>query len=611
MKFGCPKCGKKYSLPDEKVPVGKDFKVRCKKCGEAIILHGKPKPQEAESTAFEEEPTRVFDYSKMSPAQSMDSAIASQLGGGAPAQQEEPQWHVAIDGEQRGPYTDQQIRDMLKNGNIDEETYLWRDGFEDWRTLKEVPEFQSESPSFQSPMPAQEQPPVEQSPYGMPAHEEQLREPQPEQAQPSDRSLFSEAFVPKTEEAPAQQSAPETSTRDLFSPRPSGEEMEPSPFEAGEKQDIVTSSPATFTSPRVDASSLKAARHEDSVLFSLQSLQALASSSREPAKMQTTATGGGSGLIDIKSLTGGAAGGAAEPSMKTDDILNIGGAGFGAPVGMPSLLQPAEKKSNVLFYILGGVGGFSLIAITVLLVGIFGLGWGRGKSEQTTPQISEEELKAKLLKELQQSTLAPQAKTGGQIVAKAEQTQQPAIGEEVQEGKKESAAKEEKKKPGSRKSGRKKNKGSGSGGSDILSVASSKETTKKTSGGAKSLLDLIDEATSKRKKGESQREKTSKKSSPGGASGSNLPDKPTKSDIISAMKKITPKVKKCARGQTGTATVSFIIAGPTGKVKTAKVIAGPFQGTPAAACIASAVKSATFPKFKKPKFTVTYPFVIR
>ena len=84
MKFECPQCGKKYSLPDEKVPQGKDFKVKCKKCGEVIILHGGESegagaaahdmgahgqvsggspftPPVEQERSFEEEPTRVFD----------------------------------------------------------------------------------------------------------------------------------------------------------------------------------------------------------------------------------------------------------------------------------------------------------------------------------------------------------------------------------------------------------------------------------------------------------------------------------------------------------------------------------------------------------------------
>ena len=41
MRFQCEKCGKRYSLPDERV-VGRSVRVRCKACGHGAVLTGPP-----------------------------------------------------------------------------------------------------------------------------------------------------------------------------------------------------------------------------------------------------------------------------------------------------------------------------------------------------------------------------------------------------------------------------------------------------------------------------------------------------------------------------------------------------------------------------------------
>ena len=64
----------------------------------------------------EDEATRVFDY-----------------GGDAA-------WHLVLDGEQQGPFTPLQIAGMISDGTIDYESYVWKEGFDGWKALSEVPE---------------------------------------------------------------------------------------------------------------------------------------------------------------------------------------------------------------------------------------------------------------------------------------------------------------------------------------------------------------------------------------------------------------------------------------------------------------------------------------
>ena len=98
----------------------------------------------------------------------------------------------------------------------------------------------------------------------------------------------------------------------------------------------------------------------------------------------------------------------------------------------------------------------------------------------------------------------------------------------------------------------------------------------------------------------------------GGGSGSahsNAPDMPSRNDVISALRGAAPRVSACGHGRTGMAQIS-ITFGSTGHVTTANV-AAPYAGTPAGACMARAVRSATLPRFSRPSFTVNYPFSIR
>ena len=107
MKIECDKCGAKYSIADDKVR-GKTFKIRCKKCSNVIIVRDK-------------------------------------AGGGDAAESEapsdEPGWHLAIGGETVGPLTEQEVREKHAAGEIDRETSVWQEGFEDWLPLGDVGTF--------------------------------------------------------------------------------------------------------------------------------------------------------------------------------------------------------------------------------------------------------------------------------------------------------------------------------------------------------------------------------------------------------------------------------------------------------------------------------------
>jgi predicted Zn finger-like uncharacterized protein len=115
MKIVCDSCGTKYSISDEKVR-GKVFKIRCKKCSHIIVVRG------TNETAAAATP-----------------AIAA-TNGAAPA---DAGWHLVVDGDQVGPVPESDIRGRIERGEINAETYVWKEGFADWLKLSAIPEFAS------------------------------------------------------------------------------------------------------------------------------------------------------------------------------------------------------------------------------------------------------------------------------------------------------------------------------------------------------------------------------------------------------------------------------------------------------------------------------------
>lgn len=118
MKFSCDSCGTKYSIADERVR-GRILKIRCAKCQHLVVVR---------------EPNEV-----RAPTEDDSSAVKPPV----------KEWFVAIDGEPVGPLNQQEVKQRLEEGQIDGETLVWGEGFEEWRQLASVADFGSvESPSI-------------------------------------------------------------------------------------------------------------------------------------------------------------------------------------------------------------------------------------------------------------------------------------------------------------------------------------------------------------------------------------------------------------------------------------------------------------------------------
>src|SRR5512139_2282377 len=126
MKIVCDACQAKYSISDDKVQ-GKVFKIRCKKCSNIIVVRGGASAAEPAAAPAEKE-TRTYDY--------------GYDGGGdhAPAG-DDALSHVVNNQDQVGPMTAAEVQQRFTAGEIDADTYIWREGFTDWLPIAQVDTF--------------------------------------------------------------------------------------------------------------------------------------------------------------------------------------------------------------------------------------------------------------------------------------------------------------------------------------------------------------------------------------------------------------------------------------------------------------------------------------
>lgn len=135
MRIICDSCGAKYSIADEKVR-GKVFKIKCKKCSHIIIVRGSASEQAAGKPIYDEKETKVFDYSGYDSPKDAAAAMAAADSGGDAAV-----WHLVIDQEQVGPMTVAEVEQRYRAGEVDADSYIWREGFGDWQRLAVVDDF--------------------------------------------------------------------------------------------------------------------------------------------------------------------------------------------------------------------------------------------------------------------------------------------------------------------------------------------------------------------------------------------------------------------------------------------------------------------------------------
>jgi len=317
VKISCPSCSAKYSISDEKV-VSRLAKIRCRKCGATIVIDGKVNPPN----------------------------VTTSTGGDAPDAHEHAdaagtEYSVDMgEGDQRTmPLAD--IVAAYNAGQITGETYVWADGFADWKPLSDVQDIVEALHSTSTGTARGSAP----------------------QAAPAPAASPWEA-KPQVTPSPARAAAKPVrgGASDLFG------RIE----KAGAEDEVSTSAPDGATG----------SRNESSVLFSLSALTSASkpsqTSSRSSAAATSAASREDSGLIDLKALTAAAvkaepaAAGIAAPAMPQLAASPLGVAaplGLGSPLGAGALgadHAPAKGKTG-LYLAIGLVVSAVIIALAVIL----------------------------------------------------------------------------------------------------------------------------------------------------------------------------------------------------------------------------------------------------
>jgi predicted Zn finger-like uncharacterized protein len=333
VKISCPACAAKYSIADEKVS-DRLAKIRCRKCGATIVIDGKANPPS------------VYTAAGDATTEASDDAGDSQVGG--------LQFTVDFgEGDQRTMPVPEIVA-AYNAGQITQDTYLWADGFADWKPLAEVDEVVSA-----------------------------LNAGGAAAAAPAAAPWAAAAASPARTAARTAGRAP---APDLFG----GIDA------AGSEDDVATSAPEHSPAGRggggggglgASASAGGAgtgARNESSVLFSLSALTSAASrpSSRPVAPLAQpsgAATREDSGLIDLKALTAAAtkSEAMAAPALPTAPLISPLAAsplGIASPLGGGLAAQasydygapPAKNKTGL--FIGGGIAVAAIAAVAIAII---------------------------------------------------------------------------------------------------------------------------------------------------------------------------------------------------------------------------------------------------
>src|SRR5690606_5311485 len=254
------------------------------------------------------------------------AAGADEAAASEPAASDEPAgWHLAIDGDTVGPLSEDEVRRRYEAGQVDKSTSVWQEGFEDWIELGQVEAFADL--------------PDRHAGHAGHAAGAGLAAGLGARSAPADDPFASSS---------ADSSFAASSGSNFDAPASGGFRAEPAP----------SSAPVAAESPRVD--SLTGQRNENSVLFSLDSLKAMAATQKpasagpvRQAPSTTAPSSEGSGLMDIRAMGamlesspsggGGGGGGGAD-----DDMLpTFGGGGLGGLSVEPLVTEPPPTATPV------------------------------------------------------------------------------------------------------------------------------------------------------------------------------------------------------------------------------------------------------------------------
>jgi hypothetical protein len=472
----------------------------------------------------------------------------------AAAASDQAVWHIALGDTTQGPYTLEELAQYYADGSIVLDTMVCRDGWTDWKPAGEISELREAS-----------------------------RGP----------ALVSMAPPPAAGFVAASIAEPVAMGRDPF----------------GDS--------AIDSGPRVSIDEMQTlgAQRDGTVQFSMDQIRALSSASAPsvppPAPISTAgyASGGDSGLIDMRALAEAEAKAAAEaaqaalsPAARNDAFRSLRTSEMGPMQGLSPLTLGSGGSGGVDFRtkVMASLAAFAaLLTATVVIVVL---------TRDTTPvaasdaaQVAPAEVTAAATAPAAPPAIAMAAAVAAQDRRKAaategddEATDEDEADEDDRDG---SPSK-------SRRSARRARRGGGgdrpsakSSGknTDLDDVLAKAEAPKRSSSGS-SIDDLLEGAINGKR--------SAPKVEPREPA-SSLPKTPSREEMLTAFGRAKAKTGSC-KG-TGVAMTSITVAGKSGKA-TSVSVTGVDGG--AKACVEKAVRSTRFPKFQNDSMKVQFPFKI-
>jgi predicted Zn finger-like uncharacterized protein len=624
MKIVCDNCATKYSIADEKVR-GKVFKIRCKKCSHIIVVRGGADGSVEASSSRDAAPADGGFPGGSGGGEEQQTIAARGAPGSGGETSADAVWHLVIDREQVGPLSPSEVRAKFAGGEVDAETYAWREGFGDWLRLGSIEDFRDlggDAPATPD-AGATRRTDAADLFAGAGGNDEASDAPSGD--------LFGGAAP-----APAYSSAPAPSNEDVFgggggggalfsapsaAPAPSRQSRTSSPsFSASSAAAESAPSSGHGNGNVVDVRPMTGQRNENSVLFSLNNLQALATGGASGGK--SAQSGGsenrpgfansqteGSGLIDIRAMAASTL--AASPSTGgigsgPGELPGLGAAPVFSPMAAPILMPSAPSGPPQWMWAILGVGVLAVLGIVV--VGALLL-TRKPTAEPTTiaqaPVAAAPGAAAPVATGVAaKPTAAAPAATAPAVAAATPAAATPAAEKHAKAPKGEKPVKVAKNEPAAAKAAA---EPAPAAAAPVAAAPAAKHSGKR---------DELDDLLNNASPGETPKQHkaaaaAAHEDSGGGASDESLPDTLDKGQIVSGMSKVKGRVQGCFDQfkVPGTANVAITISN-SGRVSAANVT-GQFAGTPTGECVAKAVKTAGFSRFKGSPMSFVYPYLLR
>ncbi|MEE2904413.1 MAG: AgmX/PglI C-terminal domain-containing protein [Myxococcota bacterium] len=151
MKFLCGNCRTKYQIADEKVR-GKILTIRCKKCGEKVIVKeslakkgqtaiaplaadvAKKKAEKKKASSI----AKAFESEMAStPDDDSPTRVSATVASNSEASADGIEWFTAIDGNQHGPFSFDELLRQIRAEELIGRNYVWHDGFGPWIRVRD------------------------------------------------------------------------------------------------------------------------------------------------------------------------------------------------------------------------------------------------------------------------------------------------------------------------------------------------------------------------------------------------------------------------------------------------------------------------------------------